>query len=313
MQADIINRSTYYTLKETRIHRFINKGRKLTHVKSDIDRDVNAGHDVYMCIGDFYVRLTPDILHTITKDTIKQYSYIVVFEKENQPDSQNSDMSDKLCHLHNTGNYHGCLSQCIDCRDEQLRLEMCNVTTPAGTELGVVSNENQIISYDTLLMRYNTHNIVKKKNVPSDLGVTWLTDVFDYYNEKDRDIYVSFSPIGDNATLYDYKIWTKEEIAQIWHEIRAIIYASNSNDKPKNIPAGLVKVDDKHAKDSLAIYDMKLHQVLSIGDSTVKRVPGGWLYSIPASDQSDQVVFVPFDNEFQQMHNEGCVLCGHKA
>lgn len=301
MQADIINRSTYYELKETRIHRFINKGRKLSHVKSDIDRDVNAGHDVYMCVGDFYVLLTPDILHTITKDTIKQYSYIVVFEKVNQPASQNSDMSDKLCHLNNDV----CQSQCIDCRDEQLRLEMNNITTPAGTQIGYVDNENQIISYDSLLIRYDTHNIVEKKNIPSDLVCAWLTDVFDYHNdcdERNRDIYISFSPIGDDSTLYDYKIWNKEEIIQIWHEIKAIVYASNSNDKPETI-------NDTHAEDSLAIYDMKLHQVLSIGDSMVKRVPGGWVYSIPASDQSDQAVFVPYHNEFLD-NSSGCALCG---
>lgn len=73
----------------------------------------------------------------------------------------------------------------------------------------------------------------------------------------------------------------------------------------------VVNIDTQHEQDSLIVYDMKLHQVISIGDSVVKRVPGGWIYLIPVGDESDQAVFVPWSE--RPPHNEGCVLCGHKA
>jgi hypothetical protein len=60
-------------------------------------------------------------------------------------------------------------------------------------------------------------------------------------------------------------------------------------------------VNTQHAKDSMAIYEMQLHEVISIGDAVVKRVPGGWIYSIPVSDSLDQAVFVPFNNKFQDV------------
>lgn len=42
------------------------------------------------------------------------------------------------------------------------------------------------------------------------------------------------------------------------------------------------------------IYDLELHEHIYVGDNTVIRVAGGWIYIFKSSS-----VFVPFDNEFQ--------------
>ena len=46
------------------------------------------------------------------------------------------------------------------------------------------------------------------------------------------------------------------------------------------------------------IYHMKLHETLSLDNRvghTIMRVPGGWLYKY-----FDQIVFVPYNNEFEE-------------
>ena len=49
------------------------------------------------------------------------------------------------------------------------------------------------------------------------------------------------------------------------------------------------------------IYELKLHEGMVINDRDfVMRVPGGWLYTVSASDTSSVSVYVPFDNEFMQ-------------
>lgn len=56
------------------------------------------------------------------------------------------------------------------------------------------------------------------------------------------------------------------------------------------------------------IYNLELHEKLSVGDGlTVQRVPGGWNYKyytgVVERDKVDwslfQVIFVPYNNEFQ--------------
>lgn len=54
------------------------------------------------------------------------------------------------------------------------------------------------------------------------------------------------------------------------------------------------------------IYDMRLHETLSLSRYLeVTRVPGGWVYELydPCSEATT-AVFVPFDNEFQEVKNE---------
>lgn len=51
------------------------------------------------------------------------------------------------------------------------------------------------------------------------------------------------------------------------------------------------------------IYALKLHETIEIKKGLiVTRVPGGWLYIHKelAIGSSDQTVFVPFNNEFQE-------------
>lgn len=56
------------------------------------------------------------------------------------------------------------------------------------------------------------------------------------------------------------------------------------------------------------IYKMKLHETLKISDDTwVLRVPGGWIYEVEVNMSAEEshgntsrIVFVPFNNEFQQ-------------
>ena len=54
------------------------------------------------------------------------------------------------------------------------------------------------------------------------------------------------------------------------------------------------------------IYDLKLHERTQINNCIdIMRVPGGWLYETIASGTQNEgrvwnVVFVPFDNEFQE-------------
>lgn len=57
-----------------------------------------------------------------------------------------------------------------------------------------------------------------------------------------------------------------------------------------------------------SIYDLKLHQATFIDDTDppqgrtiVTRVPGGWLYSIPAPDARRRHVFVPYSDEFKNI------------
>jgi hypothetical protein len=50
-----------------------------------------------------------------------------------------------------------------------------------------------------------------------------------------------------------------------------------------------------------SIYDLKLHECLIIKRDysmtyRIVRVPGGWIYKYV---ETDQHIFVPFDNEFQ--------------
>ncbi len=47
------------------------------------------------------------------------------------------------------------------------------------------------------------------------------------------------------------------------------------------------------------IYDMKLHETMSIGDNySVLRVAGGWIYRTVRGD-TPALTFVPYHSEFQ--------------
>jgi len=50
------------------------------------------------------------------------------------------------------------------------------------------------------------------------------------------------------------------------------------------------------------IYAMKLHDEVNYNDLKVLRVPGGWIY-IYYSANIANAVFVPFNNEFQELVN----------
>lgn len=45
------------------------------------------------------------------------------------------------------------------------------------------------------------------------------------------------------------------------------------------------------------IYDLKLHESVEVDGYRITRVPGGWLY---CHFFSKRVIFIPFNNEFQQ-------------
>jgi len=48
------------------------------------------------------------------------------------------------------------------------------------------------------------------------------------------------------------------------------------------------------------IYNLKLHETLSISGFEITRVPGGWIYiKHYVSNTPDLICFVPFNNEFQ--------------
>jgi len=52
------------------------------------------------------------------------------------------------------------------------------------------------------------------------------------------------------------------------------------------------------------LYEMKLHEELTIGWIKILRVPGGWIYveyqqTHNTDDTKHTSVFVPFHNEFQ--------------
>jgi len=47
------------------------------------------------------------------------------------------------------------------------------------------------------------------------------------------------------------------------------------------------------------IYDMQLHETITVGYLYITRVAGGWLYGSTNEDESAQTVFVPYHNEFQ--------------
>jgi hypothetical protein len=47
-----------------------------------------------------------------------------------------------------------------------------------------------------------------------------------------------------------------------------------------------------------SIYEMKLHDCITINGLTIIRVAGGWIYSFQSENSTD--VFVPFNNEFQE-------------
>ena len=51
------------------------------------------------------------------------------------------------------------------------------------------------------------------------------------------------------------------------------------------------------------IYEMKLHEYIQLeNDLVIHRVAGGWLYTIPRLDCGQMnTVFVPFNNEFQEV------------
>lgn len=56
--------------------------------------------------------------------------------------------------------------------------------------------------------------------------------------------------------------------------------------------------------DPYKIYEMKLHDQINFEDKFVQvtRVPGGWLYDCYFTDnETSNAVFVPFDNEFQDV------------
>lgn len=44
----------------------------------------------------------------------------------------------------------------------------------------------------------------------------------------------------------------------------------------------------------MTIYDLKLHEILTLDDYSVMRVPGGWIYHYM---HADIMCFVPFDND----------------
>ena len=55
------------------------------------------------------------------------------------------------------------------------------------------------------------------------------------------------------------------------------------------------------------IYNMKLHEVLTIVGFCILRVSGGWIYfswNDVVGDYADVGNFVPFDNEFMGIVNE---------
>ena len=48
------------------------------------------------------------------------------------------------------------------------------------------------------------------------------------------------------------------------------------------------------------IYNMKLHDVITIGDYDIVRVPGGWIYVMfDKKYMQKSSVFVPYDNSFK--------------
>ena len=52
------------------------------------------------------------------------------------------------------------------------------------------------------------------------------------------------------------------------------------------------------------IYTLGLHEFINENDYNVFRVAGGWIYMFYNRDKKsseDYIVFVPFDNEFQQI------------
>ena len=58
------------------------------------------------------------------------------------------------------------------------------------------------------------------------------------------------------------------------------------------------------------IYDLKLHETITVADDMLcTRVPGGWIYEIqkPAANILE-TVFVPFNNEFQEIKSVQGVL-----
>lgn len=49
------------------------------------------------------------------------------------------------------------------------------------------------------------------------------------------------------------------------------------------------------------IYDLKLHETLSISGFEITRVPGGWIYiKHYVSNAPNLICFVPFDNDLQE-------------
>jgi hypothetical protein len=45
------------------------------------------------------------------------------------------------------------------------------------------------------------------------------------------------------------------------------------------------------------IYDLKLHEKIRIGDFTIYRLPGGWIYQSMIWDGS---IFIPYNDEFKE-------------
>ena len=49
------------------------------------------------------------------------------------------------------------------------------------------------------------------------------------------------------------------------------------------------------------IYNMSLHEIIKIGNISITRVAGGWIYEIPRGNAKRVTsVFVPFNNEFMK-------------
>jgi len=68
-------------------------------------------------------------------------------------------------------------------------------------------------------------------------------------------------------------------------------------------------------RDSKTVWDLKMHETMILcnqeqwTDMLATRVPGGWLYKPTGKGKSNVTsVFVPY---VDQIHNEGCTLCGN--
>ena len=50
-----------------------------------------------------------------------------------------------------------------------------------------------------------------------------------------------------------------------------------------------------------SIYSLSLHEEMKVADNLwCRRVPGGWIYTDTGTTDEGHIIFVPFDNEYQE-------------